>query len=186
MHSENQLDSAERQALAREYDRIASQPRTVNYGPVGCVVALLAAVLLLVIPVLARKFFPQPPAALVWIIRGLGALLALTVLGGLAVGLFGGGRGESKSRQLAEDAMDWLARNHSSAPLAERRRFAVTILFHAYYSGGPYTVTTFASADARLRLGDALPYVLAVERALRRERNIYPVFTADDPLPLPD
>ncbi len=186
MDSEIQFDMAERQALAAEYDRIASQPGTVNYGPVGCVVALLAAVLLLVIPVLGRKFFPQPPTALVWIIRGLAAILAAAVLGGLAVGFFGGGRGESKARRMAEDAMDWLARHHAGASPAERRQFAVTLLFHAYFSGGPYTVTTFASEDARRRLGDALPYVCAVERALRKERNIYPVFTADDPMPLPD
>lgn len=186
MGGEIQFDSVEREALAQEYDRIASQPRTVNYGPVGCAVALLAAGLLFVLPALGRKFFPQPSTVLVWIIRGFGAFLALAVLGGLAVGLFGGGRGESKARQLAEDAMDWLARHHTDGPLAERRQFAVTILFHAYYSGGPYTVTTFASEDARRRLGDALPYVCAVERALRRERNIYPVFTADDPMPLPD
>jgi hypothetical protein len=44
-------------------------------------------------------------------------------------------------------------------------------------SDGPSTSNTIDFEAARARLGDALPYVLSVERVLRDDFGLYPVFT---------
>jgi hypothetical protein len=51
------------------------------------------------------------------------------------------------------------------------------LLLHAYCVDGPSTTTTFEFGAARERLGESLAYVLAAERALRVDHQIYPVFT---------
>ena len=70
-----------------------------------------------------------------------------------------------------------LAEHGAGGDSEEKRRQAVTLLFHAFCSDGPSTSHTIDFDKARERLGDALPYVMSVERALRTDLKIYPVFT---------
>lgn len=51
------------------------------------------------------------------------------------------------------------------------------MLQYAYCTDGPSTVSTIDFGQARERLGAALPYVIAAERALRIDVGIYSVFT---------
>ena len=180
-----QFDAAEHMAIAAEWDRQAREPGPSNPAPVGCLVAVASVVVLLVIPWVGRKFFPDPSSG-GWALLAARAVGLLALLGGLAAALLGHGLARGKVRGKAEDAIAWLARNSSAASVEERRRAAVTVILHAYFSDGPSTESTFDFPTAVQQLGEALPYVAAVERALRKERKAYPVFTGDEPMPLPD
>ena len=103
-------------------------------------------------------------------------VLALAFLAGLFMAFLGSGRFAHDSGR-AGAALDWLAAHGANADPEERRRRTVSLLFHAHCTDGPSTVTTINFEEARRRLGEALPYVMAAERALRVDLKIYPVFT---------
>jgi hypothetical protein len=77
----------------------------------------------------------------------------------------------------ADAAVAWLAEHGAAGDPEQKRRQAVTLLFHAFCSDGASTSHTIDFEAARARLGDALPYVMSVERALRIDLKVYPVFT---------
>ncbi len=181
------FDAQERAAIAAEWDRQAREPAPSNPAPVGCLVAVVSLVVLgLVVPWAGRKFFPDPSAGGGWVLMAASAIALLALLGGLGAALFGHGLARGKVRGKAEDAIAWLAQNSATAAIEERRPAAVTVILHAYFSSGPSTESTYDFAEAARQLGEALPYVAAVERALRRERKAYPVFTGEEPMALPD
>ena len=107
----------------------------------------------------------------------LAVVLLLVFLGGAFFALVLVSSTYAHAHRQADAAVAWLAQNGAQGDPAEMRRQAVTLLFHAFCSDGPSTTNTISFEDARARLGEALPYVIAVERALRVELKIYPVFT---------
>jgi hypothetical protein len=60
------------------------------------------------------------------------------------------------------------------------RTAAIRILDGSTVSTGPTTVSTFDIDEVRIRLGDAVDYVLPIERFLRSKNEIYPVFTLNE------
>jgi hypothetical protein len=107
---------------------------------------------------------------------GATVVLALAFVAGLVMAFLGSGRFARDSAR-AQEALAWLAAHGEDADPAERRRQTVSLLLHAYCVDGPSTTTTFEFGAARERLGESLAYVLAAERALRVDHQIYPVFT---------
>ena len=137
-------------------------------------VAIIAVVLVVAGPYVLRRLGIALPPAFMMVA---GAVLGLAILGGAFVGLFLVSSRYSHAYQRGNAAAAWLAENGAGGDPAERRKQAVTLLFHAYCSDGPSTSTTIDFEATRQRLGGALPYVISVERALRADLQIYPVFT---------
>jgi hypothetical protein len=168
------LPTAERQALAAEWKRLQNEPPPRERREIGCLTIVIAVVLGAAGPTALRWFgIELHPAVKI----ALAAVLVLAFLGGAFVSLvLVSGRFSHAYRQ-ADAAVAWLAQNGAHGDPVERRRQVVTLLFHAFCSDGPSTSNTINFEDARSRLGEALPYVIAAERALRVDLNIYPVFT---------
>jgi hypothetical protein len=76
-----------------------------------------------------------------------------------------------------EEAIDQLVTAYPDGDPAMLRQAAVRILDQSTVSSGPTTVGTFDRHEVAERLGDALPYVLAVERILVQRDEIYPCFS---------
>ena len=168
------LPTAERQAIAAEWKRLQDQPPPPARREMGCMTVVIAVVLFLAGPYLLRWLGIDLPSG-VKIVAS--ALLGLAVLVGAFFSLIlVSGRYAHDSRR-AEAALDWLAQNGAKGSAEERRAHAVALLYYAYCVDGPTTTNTIDFEKARLRLGDALPYVMTVERALRTDQKIYPVFT---------
>jgi hypothetical protein len=168
------LSAAERQALVAEWTRLQNEPPPRERREIGCLTVVIAIIFAVAGPYLLRWLgIELPPGVKI----ALGVLLGLAILGGVFVGLvLVSGRYAHAYRQ-ADAAIDWLAKNGAGGDPLERRRQAVTLLFHAFCSDGPSTSNTINFEEARTRLGDGLPYVMAVERALRADLKIYAVFT---------
>jgi hypothetical protein len=168
------LPAAERRAVAAEWKRLEDEPPPLPRREIGCMTAVIAVLLALAGPPLLRWLGIELPPALK---LALFAVLGLAILGGAFVGLvLVSGRYAHAYRQ-ADAAVDWLARNGAGGDPEETRKQAVTLLFHAFCSDGPSTTHTIDFEGARARLGEALPYVMAIEHALRTDLQIYPVFT---------
>ena len=168
------LPTAERAALAAQWKRLADEPPPPPRREIGCMTAIVALVLALAGPPVLRWFGIEMHPALK---LALGAVLGLLILGGAFVGLVLVSSKYAHAYRRADAAVAWLAEHGASGDPEEKRKQAVTLLFHAFCSDGPSTSHTIDFEAARARLGDALPYVMSVERALRADVQIYPVFT---------
>lgn len=174
------LDAAERQALVAEWKRLQAEPAPRDRRAVGCLTVIVAIALGALGPALARlaAFDPPQPVKL-----GAAIALGLVLVVGIFFGVFAGSGRFAHDLQRAEQALEWLAAHAESGNPEELRRQVVALLSHAYCTDGPSTVNTFDFGKARERLGAALAYVLAAERALRADINIYPVFTDSNVAP---
>ena len=173
--------AAERQAIAAEWKRLQDEPPRRERREIGCMTAVVALLVALAGPyVLGKLGIELHPGLKI----ALAALLALAILGGVFVGMFLVSGRFAHAHRRADAAVAWLAQNGAGGDPAERRRQAVTLLFYAFTSDGPSTSNTIDFAAARARLGAALPYVLSVERVLRADFGLYPVFT-DSKVQLP-
>ena len=175
------LTTAERQALVAEWKRLQDEPPPRERREIGCMTTLIAVVLAVAGPYLLRWLGIELHPALK---IALAAVLLAAFLGGAFFAfILVSGRYAHAYRQ-ADAAVAWLAQHGAQGDPAQRRTQAVTLLFHAFCTDGPSTSTTINFEDARSRLKEALPYVMAAERALRADLQIYPVFT-DSKLHLP-
>lgn len=168
------LTTAERAALVSDWKRLQAEPPPPDRRSIGCMSVVIAVALGAAGPPFARfaGIDAPPPVKL-----GLGIALGLIVVAGLIVALFMGSGRFARDLQRAEQAIHWLAANGVAGDPEERRKQTVSLLLHAYCTDGPSTVNTIDFGKARERLGDALPHVLAAERALRADLGINPVFT---------
>ncbi len=112
---------------------------------------------------------------------GIGVALGLTVLGGGLLGFYGSGFVRGAVADDAEEAIDQLVAAYPDGDPAILRQAAVRILAQSSVSTGPVTVETYDREEVAVRLGDALGYVLRVERILLQRSEIYPNFTLPRP-----
>lgn len=158
------MDEAERAAIVAEWDRQVKEEVPPNVGPVGCAVAILAGVLLIVVPRVLSAHLAHLVAV----------PLVVVLVAGFLFSQFGGSGGRNVMRGRVERALLVLA---GAGDPDERRTAAVALLSNAYDTRGPALSGAYDRADIRERLGAALAEVIVVERVLRDERKIYPVFT---------
>ena len=163
------LDRDERAAIVAEYDRLARQPVPPNKSSAGCSLMLLAVVFLIIAPRLVRALPHAPVLVLV--------IALVILLAGVVFFIFPGG-GYARAAHSAQEALAFLATGYPGTP-EERRNAAVAAVWYAFFSDGPSTTTTYDFDAARTQIGNALPYVQAVERVLVEERKAYTVFTAE-------
>ncbi len=151
---------------------LRERPPPDDPSSVGCVVAIVAIVAFVFMPVISRS-----PGLNSTVLFGIGAaLLAVAIVGGL-VGIFGGGFASGAISTDVEEAIGQLLGAFPDGDPAVIREAALRILEGSTVTTGPTTVATFDRNEVASRLGDALPYVIAVERLLLGRREIYPVFT---------
>ena len=168
------LPTAEHQAIAAEWTRLQDKPPPPARREIGCMTVVIAAVLFLAGPHLLRWLGIDLPAGVKTVVA---VLLALAILVGAFFSLILVSGRYAHDHRAAEAALAWLVQNGARGSEEERRTNAVALLYYAYCVDGPTTTNTINFEEARVRLGDALPYVMTVERALRTDQKIYPVFT---------
>lgn len=166
--------TAEREAILAEWKRLSDEPAPRERREIGCMTAIVAIVAALAGPHVLRWLGIELPSALK--IAG-GALLAIAILGGVFVGMFLVSGRYAHAYRRAEGAAGWLAQNGTGGDPVERRRQAVTLLYYAFHSDGPSTSNTIDFEKVRNQLGAALPYVVSIERVLRADVGLYPVFS---------
>lgn len=171
-----ELPLEQRAAAVRDYDEAVAAPAVSDRGPLGCVIALLALGVLILLPWLVRTFSLDLPRSAILVIA---AIFVLLIVAGAVYSVFGGALTRGTAIGEAEAALAHLCDNYPSADAEADRRAAVRLLANAFISSGPTTVSGFDFDDAAARLGPALEFVKAVERVLRDERQIYSVFTSD-------
>ncbi len=155
-----------RQAL----HEIREQPLPPDRGPLGCAIALPGFAILLVFPVVGRLLSVGSGVATVAV--GLGIVLLVV---GLGFWFSAGGQARRHASAAAEAALRRLDGGEDDRETVLRA--ATLLLANAFAARGPTRYASFDVEDVRRRLGDRLPLVTSVERFLRQEEAIYPVFT---------
>jgi hypothetical protein len=173
--------TAEREALVEEWNRVAAEPGPPDRRSIGCMTVVIVIILAIGFPPLMRWLGIEVPGP---VRTGAAILMLVLLIAGVVVGLFFGSGRFGHAYGRADAAVEWLAAHGEGGEADERRRQAVTLLYHAYCVDGPSTTGTIDFAKARERLGAALPYVMEVERCLAVDAKIYRVFT-DDKVRLP-
>ena len=167
------MDASERAAIVAEWQRLAAQPIPANQKPVGCAVAIVAVVVLVVSPYLLKLIGSKILDMVV-----LGACV-VALLWGLVVGFLTGGKGTQHVYRKLEEAQGWFDKHREGGDAAERRAAAVTLVHHAHFSDGPSMSLLLDVPAARTRLGGSLAYVEQVERVLCEEVKAWRVFTVE-------
>ena len=166
----------ERQEIVDTLARLRDRPPPTDPSSGGCAAAIVAIITLVFMPFIGRGFDLSSNAML-----GLGIALGLVVLLGGLLGIFGSGFVRAAVSGDAEEAIDQLVAAYPYGDPAILRQAAVRILDQSSVSTGPVTVETFDHREVAARLGDALAYVLQVERILLERKEIYPCFTLLEP-----
>src|ERR1051325_166192 len=104
MATANEFDVTEREAILAEYDQLAREPVRPNITSVGCVMSIVAAIILVVYPRFGRGL---PPAVHIVVLL----LVAFLAVGGILVYFFGGGGGYAHSSLRANNALELLSRS---------------------------------------------------------------------------
>lgn len=175
-HSQSPL-SAEDLAVVRQAVReIEDAPSPKDRAGLGCALSLPGFVVLLVLPIVARRFTVPPSVARVVLIVGL-AVLVVGVLIWLTAGGFVRGHFTAAAAAALRRLEAW---DVEEGDREEALRAATLLLMNAYAVYGPTMGSSFDRDEARERLGAMMPLVEAVERVLVEEAGIYTVFT-DEP-----
>jgi hypothetical protein len=167
--SEVEFNPEEQAAIVAEWRRLAAEPPPFNPRPMGCVVFLAAGALLaLLVPL--SNWLGKPP----WV-KVVGAILGVFLLIGFFCGVFLGSGVYGRAYARASESLEWLANNPGLIDADARRRHAVTLIANAVVSDGPTSSNTVDIAEAKIKLGENLHYVVAVERVLAAENlsNVY-------------
>mgnify|MGYP001767194385 CR=1 FL=1 len=160
------FDDAERAAIVAEWNRHLAEPRPKSLKDHG--------LLLIVAAVVVGAAGPAVAPALTGAARIVAGVFAVA---GIGLRLFGD-RGLRWSVARVDAALAFFRASGTGGDPADRRRHAVTLVLRSEYASGPGTSTVFEPAKVGAELGDALPYVRAVERVLRGEVGASPVFTS--------
>lgn len=164
------LSDRDRLTVRDTLAEIQAAPPPRNQAGLGCVMALPGFFILLVFPVVARKFGVGGGMAMPVLVVG-GLLLVV----GLVLWFTAGGLVRGHAIAAAEAALRTLESGDEDREVLLRA--ATLLLTHAYATHGPATAATFDFRAARFRLGGRLDLVLAVEAILLADEAIYPVFT---------
>ena len=168
------MTAEEQRALVALCDaEIAGTPKPRNLSPVGGLVFAFSVALFFALSVLTRRW--ELP---ILVRSAIYFLLAAGLVGGLGL-IFFGGNGQSRARRRAEAALGHLATRFNESTATENQGAVVRLLASAYFSGGPWMVTTIDVGGAKERLESAgvLPWVIEVERVLVAEKRSQPLFT---------
>ncbi|MBT6694725.1 MAG: hypothetical protein HOB12_03615 [Gemmatimonadales bacterium] len=173
------MDSSTRPESEAVFDALVAfrdEPPPSDPTSVGCVVAIIAIIVLVFMPVSVR-FTTVAPSTIGLIGLGVAAVVVI----GTLIGIFGGGTVRSGRAADVEKAVQVLVDGFPGADLATLTRAAVRVLDQSTTSAGPSTLPTFDAKEVAADLGDVLPFVVDVERILLERDAVHPCFTQLDP-----
>jgi hypothetical protein len=159
-------------AVFQALQEFRDEPPPSDPTSAGCIVAMIALIVLVFMPV-AVQFSPLSGG---WL-GVIGLALGGVVIVGSLVGIFGGGSVRGGRAEDVEEAVHSLVNGLPHAASDLLTRAAVRLLDQSMTSAGPATVATFDRAEVATQLGDALPFVMAVERILLERDAVHPCFT---------
>ena len=174
-------EAADPSEIVRTLAEVRKRPPPKDLSSLGCMVAIAAIVVIVLMPFPDRVTGLLPVAPLV-IGIGLGVTAFLAGL----LGIFGGGFVRGGVIGDVEEAIVELIEAYPDGNPAVLRSAAVRILDQTMVSTGPASIETFNRVEVAERLGNALGYVMQVERILLQRDEIYPCFTLLDQPPLYD
>lgn len=172
LEGDRPLDPSEAKLVLDDLRRLRELPPPSDPGSAGCVIAIVALITLVFMPVIARATELGSGALLAF---GIGLGLVALVSG--LVGIFGGGFVAGAISDDVEEAIGQLVVEFPDGDPDAMREAAIRILDGSTVSTGPTTVGTYDREEVADRLGDALDYVIRIERFLFGHGEIYPVFT---------
>lgn len=158
--------------IERDLATLRERPAPADPSSAGCVVAIVALLALVFMPVFLRAASPSSDLVL-----AVGVALAVLVVGGGLVGVFGGGLPRGRLIAEVEEAIGELGEAFPDGDPRAMRKAAIRILDLYVVATGPTSMTTFDPEEVAERLGPALQYVVAVERTLLERGAIHPCFT---------
>jgi len=153
--------------------RLSDEPPPSDPMAGGCTVAIVALVALVFMPLVTRV--KELDAGTLFAV---GVGLAITVVVGSLLGLFGGRVARGSVIARVRRSIAALASSYPGGDPGEQLDHAVRILIESAITSGPQTVATYDRTEVGERLGPALDYVVAVERILLEREEIQAVFTS--------
>lgn len=168
------LSPEDRAVVDQAVVEILDGPRPRDRGPLGCALAMPGFLVLLVMPVVVRRFGLGDAVgqASLWV--GLAFLIV-----GLVMYFTAGGFVRGHYSAAAEAGLRGLeAWSGEGGDREEALRGATLVLLNAMAAYGATSTLSFDPAEARRRIGPSLmPLVESVEEHLVAEGSIYRVFT---------
>jgi len=176
--ADDPLSAEERAAILAEADRVNAIPPGVNTSSPGCALLLLAVVLFVVGPPILRHV---GAGTLAVVLKYLFLAVELTVI---VMGIYwyfrGSGGAYAQTVVRAEKAIETIKSTYPAGRRTKCGEAIARLLASSSYSDGPGMSSTFKVEEARQQLGEAMPFVIAVERFLVGEHKVSPVFTLDE------
>lgn len=166
------LTPGDRKAVDAALDEIREEG-PVDRAPLGCVLSLPAILVLLVTPVLDRRFGLTAAVSTPIIVTAV-ALLIVGITVWLSAGRFVRGHMATAAEAALRALETWSPRDDERE---EALRAATLLVMNAHTIYGPTTTLAVDPDQARARIGDALPLVLAVERHLVEKGVAHPLLT---------
>ena len=152
---------------------IAHRPQ--DPSPAGCITSILAIIALVLLPVISST-----PVLSSGLLIGVAIGLSLVAVIGALVNVLGGGFVRGAVVSDVEEAVTQLIEAFPNGDARVMCEAAVRLFDGSIVSTGPVSVEGFDRHEVQRRLGDALPFVIAVERILLKRNEIYPCFTLDN------
>ena len=160
-----EVDADERAAIIAEAQRLRAEPPSTDRRSIGCLTVLGTGFLLLLVPPLSKRLGWPPLISdiLFWV-------LILPFAFGLFAAVFLTTSRYSRASALVHDALAWFA-SHPGVRDAEARRHAVALVCYRAINDNGGLATVVGVDEAKLKLGENLQYVIAVERVLAGENS---------------
>ncbi len=170
-----ELSPEDRAVVDEAVADIVSGPRPRDRGPLGCSLAMPGFLVLLVMPVMVRRFSLGDGVGMASLAVG-----GLLLVGGLVLYFSAGGFVRGHYMAAAEAGLRGLeAWDPESGDREEALRGATLLLMNGMAAHGATMTPSFDPEEGRRRLGATLPMVEAVEEYLIAEGSVYRVFTPE-------
>ncbi|MHC5037114.1 MAG: hypothetical protein ACYTHM_07360 [Planctomycetota bacterium] len=167
------FDESEIPAILEAFDRALEAPLPANTGLKGCFALVCGVVLGVLTPEALKSMGVEVTGSAEYAVLMPAALLALL---GLMWFLRGSGARIAALQDRAEEALVFLSGGAGHATPEERREAAVYLIGNAWNHDGHRHEIILDVEDVKNRLGEAYPFVLAVERVLVQHEKTWPVF----------
>ncbi len=167
------LSADDRAVVDEAVQDLLEGPRPVDRGPLGCGMAVPGFLILLIAPVLGRRYDISSSVGMPLLVVGIGLLVI-----GLVMYFSAGGFVRGHYMAAAEAGLRGLeAWDPDTGDRTEALRGATLVLMNAMAAYGVTSSASFDFEAGRNRIAKVMPMVEAVEEYLVEQGSIYRVFT---------
>lgn len=168
------LGEDEAREVLDDLARLREEPPPGDPSAAGCVVGMVALVLLVFMPVLTRA-----PSLDARALMGIGGVLLATAVGGAATGLLGGRRAAERAETEVDARVRRLREALARGDERAARSAALALLTSVAWAEGSVRRRAYDPDAVAARLGGDLPHVIRLERFLVGRGELEPVFGED-------